>query len=185
MVRIPPGFLFGGCCPSLVSVDQVRPVPEAVELVKWHFGSLSDEAEDDYIKAKVTELSKASLEAEADSPAYKARIDDVAYDELQPALSVAVCPVCSASHWECKATYNKELHELAAFLKLGAGDSGSSSDERHGDLAWVTEPLLPTDDDCRIMTAVILTAHRFVKENERDRYGNCRCDMGSCARCNE
>ena len=48
-------------------------MPEAVELVKWHFGSLSDEAEDEYIKAMVTEMSKSILEAEADSPAYLKR----------------------------------------------------------------------------------------------------------------
>jgi hypothetical protein len=155
-------------CVSLAARGyQVRPVPEAVELVKWHFGSLSDEAEDDYIKAKVNELSKASVDARGASPAHLKRLQDVTYDELHPVAGMTGCHVCLTAHWDCKADYNAELHSLSKFLKFETIESDVSG-EAHSDLAWVTEPLLPTPEDCRVMTAVILAAHRFVKEHERD-----------------
>jgi len=61
---------------------QVRPVPEAMELVKWHFGSLSDDAVLDYIQAKSREL-RPVLSVE---------------DEPVPSGAAYLCTDCALNH---------------------------------------------------------------------------------------
>jgi len=72
---------------------QVRPVPEAMESVKWQFGALTEEAEKDYIGAKLREMSQEGAEMSQEGAAAEE-------EELFP-YSVDTCPTCKTPHWTC------------------------------------------------------------------------------------
>lgn len=60
----------------------------------WNFGSLTNEAEDDYIRAKMSQLQD-SVPAAATSSAS-------VYDELAERADLAApCSCCAVPHWHC------------------------------------------------------------------------------------
>lgn len=135
---------------------QVRPVPEAMELVKWHFGSLTKDAEQDYIAAKMRELRDASSVAVARA-AVKQPHDALLSSPVRP------CDECCSNHWTCSHSLVPE--ELLEFTRLHVGDEAPPASLEH-DLPWCCHAMLPTDDDIQRMADIIAAAHTFVKENE-------------------
>lgn len=172
-------------CKGLTScrcgVLQVRPVPEAMELVKWQFGALTSEAELDYITAKMRELCSVPDAGTAVGGAGAPALDPVApsapvYDEYLASPSDH-CGLCEKQpiHWTCTAcdssagsqTLPTELRPFVAVRSLA--DTVAVSNNIGLDLNWTNVPLRPSPDDMRLMTDVINTAHSFVKRTEGDR----------------
>ena len=175
---------------------QVRPVPEAMKQVKWQFGSLSDDAERDFIIAKIRDLfargaarsSAADGGAGGDTAAAIATSKDAliasySYDELYFG-SARDCSVCKAKgsrdgiqHWKCtNSTCEKSPLLNDPFKKLlrysnnhtGPGERVADIGD---DLEWATVPVVGEPSDVEFIAEVIATAHRFVKHNEGARAG--------------
>ena len=154
-----------------------------MELVKWQFGSLTEEAEFDYISAKMRELRVAAAKslaapAEAGAPMGGAGGDVVVHDSSEPAAicdellpgDVPVCPKCSRPHWRCSdMKVTSVAQEMRAFLTYT--EVVKQKEENHGgiNISWVKHHMHPEGEIMELLTNVIRAAHRFVKVTEGDR----------------
>ena len=73
-----------------------------METVKWQFGSLSPQAEEDYIAAKCRDITHCDGDpvGGAGGPAHATVDADDAFDEWAPATAGTRCDVCTIPHWE-------------------------------------------------------------------------------------
>lgn len=151
---------------------QVHPLPTAMQQVKWQYGALTQSAERDYIKAKMRSLVRVlDPTGGAGSPSSRTRADDAEpeFDEFVQSLRRGRCllPGCRehSRHWKCSTCNNSIRQELREFLRYGVAEEAPEADDSAVDLEWAVVPLAASAQDVDFMTAVITTAHRFVKLN--------------------
>lgn len=142
-----------------------------MEQAKWNFGALTEEAEVDYINAKMKEVCSGQTLVggdEVESERGGSAADT--YDELQPPSehNPARCPVCTEAHWTCEGRHPKIPAALSTLLQRLPGAVPPTSASRTTSL-WQPAAIPVDDSDVVVMADVIACAHRFVRQTEGDR----------------
>jgi len=132
---------------------QVRPVPEAMESVKWDFGALTAEAEHDYIGAKIVEIADTTTEVD----------ESVISLHGEGSCEETACTKCRSAHWECElCKMTRYSCEITAYVSSVAGE-GKEDDTP---VTVVDYPMRPSDEDLRCMTDMISSSQCFVRDRE-------------------
>lgn len=157
-------------------VSQVSPVPEAMEQSKWSFGALTEEAEVDYINAKMREVCSGQLLVYGDADAAEEPGNEAdSFDEFQPATdgNPDRCQLCREAHWTCDGGHAHLPADLAGLLRRRAPNGGVAGASTRAVTLWEPIPITPDRMDVFLISAVIAHAHRFVRRTEGDRWGVC------------
>lgn len=128
-----------------------------MELVKWQFGALTEDAVGDYIAAKMRELSAMGA-----APAGGAG--------SAPPTDPGGPSDSSLPDWRCdKCGPSSVPEELSPWLRRSQAPTALVPGLSNAELSWAKAPLPPCADDIPTMTNIIREAHRFVKAAEGDR----------------
>lgn len=118
--------------------------------VVWNFGSLTDEAETDYIKAKMGELCPIPLDAGPAASSASAPASLSIFDEFKTPTSR--CPMCAAPHFGCAvggcAPLPEDVRKALAYAPPPAPEDAYAAST----LPWTSTPINASRDDLDVMS---------------------------------